>query len=84
MLRCEGMQERTIPLLHPFPRYQACHVDAPSAHALLHKGVHVHLMRGAGARLTRERTCPMCRAVIRPPGVHAFDDGATSLYPQIF
>ena len=35
-------------------------------------------------RLTRERTCPMCRAIIRPPGVHQFDDGATSLYPQLF
>ncbi|KAL3154418.1 hypothetical protein ABBQ32_013890 [Trebouxia sp. C0010 RCD-2024] len=32
----------------------------------------------------RERTCPMCRAVIKPAGLHAFGDGTTSQLPQCF
>eukprot|EP00884_Botryococcus_braunii_P021060 jgi/Botrbrau1/7638/Bobra.0159s0084.1 len=34
--------------------------------------------------LTREPTCPMCRAEIRPAGLRSFGDGATALLPQVF
>ena len=34
--------------------------------------------------LERQSTCPMCRAVVRPPGMQAFGNGAVSLLPQLF
>lgn len=32
----------------------------------------------------RERTCPMCRAVVKPTGLPSFGDCSTSLLPQLF
>eukprot|EP00850_Spirogloea_muscicola_P023039 SM000324S12596 [mRNA] locus=s324:72417:74747:- [translate_table: standard] len=32
----------------------------------------------------RERTCPLCRAVVRTAGLRSFGDGSTSLLAQIF
>ncbi|RWV88530.1 hypothetical protein GW17_00049381, partial [Ensete ventricosum] len=32
----------------------------------------------------RERTCPLCRAVVKPAGLRSFGDGSTSLYFQLF
>ncbi len=34
--------------------------------------------------LERDRTCPMCRANVKPPGLHSYGDGATSLLPSVF
>ncbi|KAL2632794.1 hypothetical protein R1flu_004273 [Riccia fluitans] len=32
----------------------------------------------------RERTCPLCRAVVKSAGMRSFGDGSTSLFIQIF
>ncbi|XP_071697212.1 uncharacterized protein [Rutidosis leptorrhynchoides] len=32
----------------------------------------------------RERTCPLCRSLVRPAGLRSFGDGSTSLYFQFF
>jgi hypothetical protein len=32
----------------------------------------------------RERTCPLCRAVVKPPGLKSYGDGNTSAAPQLF
>ncbi|KAL3524083.1 hypothetical protein ACH5RR_016917 [Cinchona calisaya] len=32
----------------------------------------------------RERTCPLCRALVRPADLRSFGDGSTSLFIQIF
>ncbi|CAM6128425.1 unnamed protein product [Calypogeia fissa] len=32
----------------------------------------------------RERTCPLCRAVVKSAGLRSFGDGSTSLFIQIF
>ncbi|XP_051121663.1 uncharacterized protein LOC127245063 [Andrographis paniculata] len=32
----------------------------------------------------RERTCPLCRALVRPPDLRSFGDGSTSLFFQLF
>lgn len=32
----------------------------------------------------RERTCPLCRALVKPPGFRSFGDGSTSLFFQLF
>ncbi|KAJ4829810.1 hypothetical protein Tsubulata_025320 [Turnera subulata] len=32
----------------------------------------------------RERTCPLCRAVVRPADIRSYSDGSTSLYFQLF
>ncbi|GER50868.1 RING/U-box superfamily protein [Striga asiatica] len=32
----------------------------------------------------RERTCPLCRALVRPADIKSFGDGSTSLYFQFF
>ncbi|CAL9189839.1 unnamed protein product [Musa hybrid cultivar] len=32
----------------------------------------------------RERTCPLCRAVVKPAGLRSFGDGSTSLFYQLF
>ncbi|KAI3514957.1 hypothetical protein L1887_13705 [Cichorium endivia] len=32
----------------------------------------------------RERTCPLCRALVRPAELKSFSDGSTSLYFQLF
>lgn len=32
----------------------------------------------------RERTCPLCRAVVKPAELRSFGDGSTSLFYQIF
>ncbi|XP_052174885.1 uncharacterized protein LOC127789871 isoform X2 [Diospyros lotus] len=32
----------------------------------------------------RERTCPLCRALVKPPDLKSFGDGSTSLFFQIF
>ncbi|XP_023737752.1 uncharacterized protein LOC111885744 isoform X1 [Lactuca sativa] len=32
----------------------------------------------------RERTCPLCRALVRPAELRSFSDGSTSLYFQLF
>ncbi|KAK4773089.1 hypothetical protein SAY87_028108 [Trapa incisa] len=34
--------------------------------------------------LERERTCPLCRAVVKPAGLRSFSDGSTSLFFQFF
>lgn len=34
--------------------------------------------------LERDKTCPMCRCNIQPPGLQSYGDGATSLLPQLF
>jgi hypothetical protein len=34
--------------------------------------------------LERDRTCPMCRASVKPPGLQSYSDGTTSLLPQLF
>eukprot|EP01025_Chloroclados_australasicus_P017360 TRINITY_DN18836_c0_g1_i1.p1 TRINITY_DN18836_c0_g1~~TRINITY_DN18836_c0_g1_i1.p1 ORF type:complete len:453 (+),score=43.61 TRINITY_DN18836_c0_g1_i1:188-1546(+) len=34
--------------------------------------------------LERDRTCPMCRSNIKPPGLKSFGDGQTTILPQIF
>ncbi|WOL12563.1 RING finger and transmembrane domain-containing protein 2-like [Canna indica] len=32
----------------------------------------------------RERTCPLCRALVKPVGLKSFGDGSTSLFFQLF
>lgn len=32
----------------------------------------------------RERTCPLCRALVRPADLRSFGDGSTSLFFQLF
>ncbi|KAI5670347.1 hypothetical protein M9H77_10711 [Catharanthus roseus] len=32
----------------------------------------------------RERTCPLCRALVRPADLRSFGDGSTSLFIQVF
>eukprot|EP00873_Tetraselmis_striata_P041170 jgi/Tetstr1/461434/TSEL_006543.t1 len=32
----------------------------------------------------RERTCPLCRAVVKPAGLKSYGDGSTSSAPQLF
>ncbi|KAH0470991.1 hypothetical protein IEQ34_000714 [Dendrobium chrysotoxum] len=32
----------------------------------------------------RERTCPLCRALVKPAGLRSFGDGSTSLFFQLF
>ncbi|KAK8959513.1 RING-H2 finger protein ATL30 [Platanthera guangdongensis] len=32
----------------------------------------------------RERTCPLCRALVKPVGLRSFGDGSTSLFFQLF
>ncbi|KAF5771213.1 putative transcription factor C2H2 family [Helianthus annuus] len=32
----------------------------------------------------RERTCPLCRALVRPADIRSFGDGSTSLFFQLF
>ena len=32
----------------------------------------------------RERTCPLCRAVIKPAGLQNYGDGGTVMFAQIF
>ncbi|KAL5580471.1 hypothetical protein UlMin_012913 [Ulmus minor] len=32
----------------------------------------------------RERTCPLCRALVKPAGIKSYGDGSTSLYFQLF
>jgi E3 ubiquitin-protein ligase RNFT1 len=31
-----------------------------------------------------QRTCPMCRAVVQPPGMNLHTDGGTQLLPCLF
>jgi hypothetical protein len=35
-------------------------------------------------RFERERTCPLCRAVVRSVGLRSYGDGSTSLLIQLF
>ncbi|KAH7537705.1 hypothetical protein FEM48_Zijuj03G0121100 [Ziziphus jujuba var. spinosa] len=32
----------------------------------------------------RERTCPLCRALVKPAGLRTFGDGSTSLFFELF
>ncbi|CAL5420475.1 unnamed protein product [Camellia sinensis] len=32
----------------------------------------------------RERTCPLCRALVKPADLRSFGDGSTSLFFQLF
>ncbi|XP_024020394.1 E3 ubiquitin-protein ligase RNFT1 isoform X2 [Morus notabilis] len=32
----------------------------------------------------RERTCPLCRALVKPAGIKSYSDGSTCLYFQLF
>ena len=35
-------------------------------------------------RFERERTCPLCRALVKPADIRSFGDGSTSLFFQLF
>jgi hypothetical protein len=35
-------------------------------------------------RFERERTCPLCRALVKPADLRSFGDGSTSLFFQLF
>jgi len=35
-------------------------------------------------RFERERTCPLCRAMVKPADLKSFGDGSTSLFFQLF
>jgi hypothetical protein len=35
-------------------------------------------------RLERERTCPLCRALVKPGDIRSFSDGSTTLFFQLF
>lgn len=37
-----------------------------------------------GEWFERSSQCPICRAVVKPPGMSQFGDGSTSLLPQVF
>ncbi|WRX32500.1 hypothetical protein QQP08_024987 [Theobroma cacao] len=37
-----------------------------------------------GARFERERTCPLCRTLIKPDGIRSYADGSTNLVFQLF
>ncbi|KAG6509549.1 hypothetical protein ZIOFF_027542 [Zingiber officinale] len=37
-----------------------------------------------GPGFERERTCPLCRAVVKPADIRSFADGSTSLFFQLF
>lgn len=39
---------------------------------------------GAMCRFERERTCPLCRALVKPADLRSFGDGSTSLFFQVF
>ncbi|MEW5318791.1 MAG: hypothetical protein WDW38_009979 [Sanguina aurantia] len=45
---------------------------------------HVYCEECISEWLERDRTCPMCRAEVKPAGLVSCGDGATSLLPQIF
>ncbi|KAI8557276.1 hypothetical protein RHMOL_Rhmol05G0323300 [Rhododendron molle] len=36
------------------------------------------------SRFERERTCPLCRALVKPADLRSFGDGSTSLFFQLF
>ncbi|VAH15677.1 unnamed protein product [Triticum turgidum subsp. durum] len=36
------------------------------------------------SRFERERTCPLCRALVKPADIRSFGDGSTSLFFQLF
>ncbi|GAV74670.1 LOW QUALITY PROTEIN: hypothetical protein CFOL_v3_18151 [Cephalotus follicularis] len=36
------------------------------------------------SRFERERTCPLCRALVKPTDLRSFGDGSTSLFFQLF
>ncbi|OEL15865.1 RING finger and transmembrane domain-containing protein 2, partial [Dichanthelium oligosanthes] len=38
----------------------------------------------AASRFERERTCPLCRALVKPADIRSFGDGSTSLFFQLF
>ena len=35
-------------------------------------------------RFERERTCPLCRALVKPADIKSYGDGSTSLFLQLF
>jgi hypothetical protein len=35
-------------------------------------------------RFERERTCPLCRAVVKSAGLRSYGDGSTNLFIQLF
>lgn len=35
-------------------------------------------------RFERERTCPLCRVLVKPAGLRSFSDGSTTLFFQLF
>lgn len=37
-----------------------------------------------GSRFERERTCPLCRALVKPADLRSYGDGSTSLFFQLF
>jgi len=45
---------------------------------------HVFCEECVGEWFERERTCPLCRAVIKPAGLKSYGDGATAMIAQIF
>eukprot|EP00775_Hariotina_reticulata_P004404 gene4404-4657_t len=45
---------------------------------------HVYCEECISEWLERDKTCPMCRSNVQPPGLQSFGDGATSLLPQLF
>lgn len=45
---------------------------------------HVFCEACIGEWLERDRTCPMCRASVRPAGLPSCGDGASPLLPQLF
>ncbi|RWV95150.1 hypothetical protein GW17_00042248 [Ensete ventricosum] len=38
----------------------------------------------ATRRFERERTCPLCRVLVKPAGLRSFSDGSTTLFFQLF
>lgn len=42
------------------------------------------LTKSAAFRFERERTCPLCRALVRPADLQSYGDGSTNLFFQLF
>ena len=50
---------------------------------MVHSDMNIGL-DGAVCRFERERTCPLCRALVKPADLRSFGDGSTSLFFQVF
>jgi len=69
---------------HIHGRQHCCPLQDPMTDPIKLRCSHIFCDSCISEWFERERTCPMCRAVIKPAGLHSFGDGSTSQLPQAF